>query len=143
VAAGHRVAPSFDAVSAIGKRGNEALLVEFGDAWNAHDIVRLIACVTDDCVFETSWGPFPYGERFQGKTALVAAFPRIWSLYPDARWDDATHVVCGDRGFSEWMFRGTDRAGRRVEVRGVDLFVFRDGSIARKDTFRKSFHVPA
>jgi ketosteroid isomerase-like protein len=125
-------------VSATGTRDYEELLIEFAGAWNAHDIVRLIACVTDDCVFETSWGPYPYGERFQGKAALVTAFPRIWTSYPDARWEEATHVVCGERGFSEWTFRGTDRAGRRVEVRGVDLFVFRDRAIARKDTFRKS-----
>jgi hypothetical protein len=47
-------------------------------------------------------------------------------------------VVAGNRGFSEWTFRGTDTAGRATEIRGVDLFTFRGGRIARKDTFRKS-----
>ena len=51
---------------------------------------------------------------------------------------DATHVVAGARGFSEWTFRGTAPSGARTEVRGVDLFTFRDGLISRKDTFRKS-----
>jgi hypothetical protein len=45
--------------------------------------------------------------------------------------------VAGDRGFSEWTFRGTDREGRRTEVRGVDIFTLRGGLIAHKDSFRK------
>jgi ketosteroid isomerase-like protein len=118
--------------------GYLALLSRFAAAWNAHDIDGLIDCVTEDCVFETSSGPHPCGEHFEGRSQLLLAFPRIWSLYPDARWEDASHVVCGDRGFSEWTFRGTDRSGKPVEMRGVDLFIFRDGKIARKDTFRKS-----
>jgi hypothetical protein len=60
-----------------------------------------------------------------------------WQHWPDARWDDAVHAVAGDRGFSEWTFRGTDREGRRTEVRGVDIFTLRGGLIAHKDSFRK------
>ena len=62
----------------------------------------------------------------------------VFEAFPDASWNDARHVVSGDRGFSEWIFRGTDRSGNKVEVRGVDVFTFRDGRIARKDTFRKA-----
>lgn len=113
-------------------------LEDFAAAWNRHDCEALLTFVTDDGVFETSSGPHAFGERHQGKAALRAAFPRIWETFPDARWEEATHTVCGDRGFSEWTFRGTDRNGKFVEMRGVDLFVFRDGKIVRKDTFRKS-----
>jgi ketosteroid isomerase-like protein len=47
-------------------------------------------------------------------------------------------VVCGGRGFSKWVFRGSDRKGNSVEVRGVDVFTFRDGKISLKNTFRKT-----
>ena len=113
-------------------------LERFAAAFNRHDCESLLEMVTDDCVFETSHGPHPYGERHVGREALRGAFPRIWQMFPDARWEDATHVVCGTRGFSEWTFRGTNAKGGSVEVRGVDLFAFRDGKICRKDTFRKS-----
>jgi len=113
-------------------------LERFAAAFNRHDCESLLEMVTDDCVFETSHGPHPYGERHVGREALRGAFPRIWQMFPDARWEDATHVVCGTRGFSEWTFRGTNAKGGSVEMRGVDLFRFRDGKICRKDTFRKS-----
>lgn len=114
-----------------------ALLNAFADAYNRNDLDALLAMVTADCIFETSSGLHPWGERHAGTVALREALPWAWRRWPDARWNEATHVVAGDRGFSEWTFRATDPDGRVVEVRGVDLFTFRDGRIARKDTFRK------
>jgi steroid delta-isomerase-like uncharacterized protein len=114
-----------------------SLLERFGAAWNAHDLDALLAMVTDDCVFETAAGAGAHGNRFIGKEALRGAFPMAWQTWPDARWEQATHFVCGERGVSEWTFVGTDRDGRRTEVRGVDVFELRDGLIARKDTYRK------
>lgn len=113
------------------------LLQDFAAAWNRHDIDALLELVTDDCIFETSSGQHSFGDRYAGKEALRLAFPMIWQRYPDARWDQPTHVICGDRGFSEWTFRGKDVYGNAVEMRGVDLFVFQGGKIARKDTYRK------
>lgn len=113
-------------------------LEDFAAAWNRHDCEALLAFVTEDCVFETSSGPYACGDRHQGNAALRLAFPKIWEIFPNARWEDATHAVCADRGFSEWTFRGTDHSGKAVEMRGVDLYTFRDGKIARKDTYRKT-----
>ena len=116
---------------------SKSLLERFAAAWNAHDLDALLSMVTDDCVFETAAGVNPYGNRFVGKEALRAAFPSAWQIWPDARWEEATHFVCGGRGVSEWTFRGTDRDGLRIELRGIDVFELRDGMIARKDTYRK------
>jgi len=69
---------------------------------------------------------------------LRASFAGIFEAFPDAHWGDARHVVSGDRGFSEWTFTGTQKDGRRVEVNGCNLFVFRDGKIAVKSSFRKN-----
>ncbi len=114
-----------------------ALLDAFAEAFNRHDIEALLSMVTEDCVFEMAAGPHPWGLRHQGKAALREALPWAWRHWPDARWDDATHVVAGDRGFSEWTFRGTDASGAVAEMRSVDLFELRDGLVARKDTYRK------
>jgi hypothetical protein len=50
----------------------------------------------------------------------------------------ARHFVNGDRGVSEWTFTGTHVEGTRVEVHGCDLFTFRDGKIALKNSYRKN-----
>src|SRR5215471_10027945 len=42
-------------------------LEAFGDGWNRHDVDYLMTFMTDDCVFELSAGPDPWGKRFVGK----------------------------------------------------------------------------
>ncbi len=114
------------------------LMDEFAKAFNRHDRQALESMMTEDAVFEASAGPEAFGFRHSGREASGKAFAAVWETYPDAIWDNAQHTAAGDRGFSEWTFRGTDAKGNRVEVRGCDLFVFRGGKIARKDSFRKN-----
>jgi steroid delta-isomerase-like uncharacterized protein len=114
-----------------------ALLEAFAEAYNRHDIEALLALMTEDGVFDMAAGPEACGQRHQGREALRSSLAWAWHHWPDARWEEAVHVVSGDRGFSEWVFRGTDSEGRVTEVRGVDLFELRDGLIARKDSYRK------
>jgi len=120
------------------ERDLEKLLAAFADAWNRHDVDLLMSMMTDDGVFEASGGNEVNGERHEGKEAVRAAFAAVFAQYPDARWGNARHFVTGDRGVSEWTFTGTMRDGRRVEVTGCDLFTFRDGKIAVKNSFRKN-----
>ena len=44
----------------------------------------------------------------------------------------------GNRGVSEWTFTGTQKDGTGVPVTGCDLFTFRDGKIAIKNSYRKN-----
>ena len=113
-------------------------LQAFADAWNRHDVDALMSFMTDDCVFEASAGPEACGQRTSGAQAVRRAFADVWVTFPDAHWGDARHVVCGDRGVSEWTFTGTRQDGTRVEVHGCDLFTFRDGKILIKDSYRKN-----
>jgi steroid delta-isomerase-like uncharacterized protein len=113
-------------------------LQAFADAFNRHDADAIMSFMTDDCVFEASAGPEVCGTRFEGRAAVRAAFADVWASFPDARWGNARHFVCGDRGVSEWTFTGTRGDGTRVEVHGCDLFRFRDGRIALKNSYRKN-----
>jgi ketosteroid isomerase-like protein len=58
--------------------------------------------------------------------------------FHDAHWANARHFIAGSRGASEWTFTGTHTDGRRVEVTGCDLFTFRDGKIAVRNSYRKN-----
>lgn len=114
------------------------MLQAFADAWNRHDIDALMSFMAPDCVFEASAGPDVCGTRCQGEAAVRAGFSEVWATFPDAHWGNARHFVCGDRGVSEWTFTGTRADGTRVEVNGCDLFTFRGGRIALKNSYRKN-----
>jgi steroid delta-isomerase-like uncharacterized protein len=112
-------------------------LQAFSDAWNRHDIDSLMSFMSDDCVFETASGPETYGARHVGQEATRKAFATVWQNFPDAKWLNGRHFVCGDRGVSEWTFTGTAANGKRIEANGVDIFTFRNGKIYIKNVFRK------
>jgi len=114
------------------------LLDRFADAWNRHDVDALMSMMTDDGVFEASAGDAVDGTRSEGKQAVRAAYQAVFQTYPDARWANARHFVSGNRGLSEWTFTGTLKDGKRVEVTGCDVFTFRDGKIAVKNSYRKN-----
>ena len=113
-------------------------LQSFADAFNAHDVNAIMAHMTDDCIFEASAGPDVNGERFSGQEQVKKAFENVFATFPDAHWGHAKHFILENRGFSEWTFTGTKTDGTRVEVAGCDLFTFRDGKIAIKNSFRKN-----
>jgi steroid delta-isomerase-like uncharacterized protein len=112
-------------------------LEAFAQAFNRHDIDAIMSMMTDDCVFEASAGSQQCGTRHAGSSAVRSAFAALFAGFPDSRWDSARHFVAGDRGTSEWVYRATRPDGRRIEVAGCDLFTFRDGKIAVKNSFRK------
>jgi steroid delta-isomerase-like uncharacterized protein len=114
------------------------LLDRFADAWNRHDLDALMSMMTDDCVFEASAGPQVDGQRSEGKQEVRAAYAAVFEAFHDAHWSNPRHFIVGNRGVSEWTFTGTQKDGKRVEVTGCDLFTFRDGKIAIKNSYRKN-----
>jgi ketosteroid isomerase-like protein len=115
-----------------------ALLDRFADAWNRHDLDALMSMMTDDGVFEASAGHEVQGQRSEGTSEVRAAYAAVFETFHDARWANPRHFIVGNRGVSEWTFTGTNKEGKRVEVNGCDLFTFRDGKIAIKNSFRKN-----
>ena len=108
------------------------------DAFNAHDLDTIMSFFTEDCVFDTPRGPAPGGLRLVGQQAVRAGFQARFDGIPDIVYTDERHFSSGDRGVSEWTIRGTQASsGEPIEVRGCDLFEFKDGKISRKDAFWK------
>jgi taurine dehydrogenase small subunit len=113
-------------------------LQAFADAWNRQDLDALMEFMADECVYETSSGDDVFGTRYAGREAVRKGFASVWEMFPDAQWLGATHFIAGNRGVSEWTFTGTGLDGKKVEVNGCDVFTFRDGKIAIKNSYRKN-----
>jgi ketosteroid isomerase-like protein len=105
--------------------------------FDTHNLDMIMAHFAQDAVFESPRGTEPWGTRFTGKAAIHDAFAARFAGIPDVRYQQDDHFVDGDRGASEWTLSGTTTDGQRVEVRGCDLWTFRDGQVVRKDSFWK------
>ena len=109
----------------------------FAEAWNRHDVKAILSMMTPDCVFEASRGPEVKGTRYVGQEEVRRGVEEVFATFPDARWNGPQHFIAGDRGVSEWVFTATGPDGARVKVQGCDVFTFRDGKIAVKNSYRK------
>src|SRR5690606_11516594 len=61
----------------------ERLLVEHTDAWNAHDLDRLMRLFAPDCVFHASAGPDAEGATYVGHDRVRSAFAAVLASMPD------------------------------------------------------------
>ncbi len=113
-------------------------LQAYSDAWNAHDIDKIMSYHTEDCIFETGGGKEKYGTRYEGYENVRERFIEVWTDLPDVHFSEGKHFVSDDRGCSEWTFNGTRADGTKLEVDGCDLFTFRNGKISVKNSLLKN-----
>lgn len=113
------------------------VLRDIAAGFDTHDLDRIMGHFADDAVFEGPRGSEAFGTRFEGFEAVREAFASRFAGIPDVRYQEDEHFESGDRGASEWTLRGTTTDGVRIEVRGCDLWTFRDGRIVKKDSYWK------
>ena len=115
-----------------------ALLETIGDTFNRHDVDTIIDHFADDGVFDNAMGPDIHGQRYVGKETLRAFFSDLMTKCPDIQWHVIDNRVDGDKGFSEWRRKCTLPDGTKQDWLGLDIFTFRDGKVAKKDTYFKT-----
>ncbi len=115
------------------------------EAFNRHDLDAIMEFFADDCSLDFPRGPEPWGQRFVGKAQVREALAGRLKGIPDVHYGDDSHWISadGNSGVSEWVLTGTTTAGIRLNVRGCDLWAFRDGKIIRKNSFWKIVEQPA
>ncbi len=109
------------------------------DAFNRHDLDAIMEFFSEDCSFDFPRGPEPWGKRFTGKAQVREALAGRFKGIPDVHYGDDRHWVSadGNAGVSEWTLTGTTTAGLSLNVRGCDLWEFRDSKVIRKDSYWK------
>jgi len=107
------------------------------DAFNAHDIDKIMSYFDDDCSLDMPRGPQPHGSRYTGRDDVRRGLLTRFASTPDVHYGDLEHFVDGNTGMSKWLLTGTTPAGEKIEVRGCDFYTFRDGKIIRKDSYWK------
>ena len=79
-------------------------LNELCEAFNAHDLDRIMAFFADDCVLEMPRGAKPWGARFEGKQNVRAALATRFEGLPDVHYGHGR------------AFRGRGGRDRHVEM---------------------------
>ena len=90
--------------------------------------------MTADCVFENT-SPAPDGERYAGAEEVGAFWTRFFASTPTARFETEEVFAAGDRVVARWTFHWAGASPGHV--RGVDVFLVRDGRIAEKLSYVK------
>jgi ketosteroid isomerase-like protein len=117
---------------------DEAVLRALVEAFNAHDLDRIMGFFAEDCVLETPRGADPWGTRYRGAAAVREGLAARFAGIPDVHYGEDEHWVCGDHSVSRWLLTGTTDSGERVRVRGCDLLdLTPEGRIRRKDSYWK------
>ena len=114
-------------------------LEQLCDAFNQHDLDKIMSHFADDCVLEMPRGNQPWGSRSEGRENVRKALATRFEGLPDVHYGNPQHFVDAgaNTGISKWTLTGTRRDGQRIEVCGCDFYTFRDGKVTRKDSYWK------
>jgi ketosteroid isomerase-like protein len=113
-----------------------AAATRFHDAVNRRDVEAVMAAMTADCVFESTYPP-PDGPHVQGQAAVGSFFTQLFAASRQLRFETEEMFACGDRCVVRWRYQWIDLEGRPGHVRGVDVFRVRDGKVAEKLSYVK------
>ena len=115
----------------------DAFVDRFNRVWNAHDVDGILAMMTDDVVFEASFGTDPWGTRVIGRAGVRQFLKEMFDRIADIRWDEIRHFAGPEHAVVEWLTTGTPNGGTRFEVEGCDVLTLRESKIAAKRSYRK------
>lgn len=113
-----------------------ALLSAFNDALNRRDLPAMLRLLTPDTVFENTYPP-PDGERFSGLPAVAAYWEQFFRDSAASFIEIERLLTTPDFGVQQWTYRWTGLDGSSGHIRGIDLFLLRDGLIAAKYSYVK------
>jgi len=108
----------------------------FNDALNRHDLAGMLACLSDDTVFENTF-PAPDGTRILGRLQVGKFWEEFLAGSAAAHIEPEEMISAGDRCIMRWRYEWRDPDGSRGHVRGVDLYRVKDGKIAEKLSYVK------
>ena len=112
------------------------LVLEFNEAFNRHDVVAMMQLMSEDCTFENT-SPAPDGEVYAGKAAVTKFWQEFFHESPEAQIEIEEIFGFGNRCIMRWRYSWVDLSGKEGHVRGIDLFLVKDGLISEKLSYVK------
>lgn len=119
---------------------NAALFERYLNAWSTSNVDQIASMTHPEGVYEASYGPHPYGDRFVGPAGVKAGLEAMHAASTNrSSTHDYHHTyLYGDRAFARWTSSYVDKDGNEGSVEGADFFEFKDGLVLAKLAYRKS-----
>lgn len=112
------------------------VVLEFNEAFNRHDVAGMMQLMSDACVFENTH-PAPDGTVYTGKEVVTQYWQEFFRQSPHAHIAIEEIFGLGERCIMRWRYSWVDLEGEKGHVRGVDIFLVRDGGIKEKLSYVK------
>jgi len=105
------------------------------EAWNSHDIEKVVRFCSTDCVGEDVGQASPV----RGHEAIRTMLENYWRAFPDLKFSVISTLVDGNRIAILWIGEGTHQGrimnipptGHKVQVRGVSIIEVVTGLVVR------------
>lgn len=110
-------------------------LQDWARYWSTHDMPRLLALFTDDCIYED----VTLGVANHGKDELTAFATSFFTAFPDFRVELRSRFDAGDWAGVEWSMSGTHEGElmgtpathKHFSLRGASIFEMQGERIRR------------
>ena len=117
----------------------QSMLGQANAAWKSHDVEKLAAFFTDDCVYED----VAFGRVNHGKEELKVYLNDTFAAFPDFKTEPKSFSIAGDLGGIEWVMSGTHKGdipglpatGKSFSVRGASIIEVHEGKIKRQSDY--------
>jgi ketosteroid isomerase-like protein len=114
------------------------VLKVFGRAFNKADVDGILGCVTDDFEWRLADGPdAPDAKVLKGSDEVRAALESRGDKYKSIKFSETELFYADEQVIGRFRATGEYADGRPLDVRGIDIYDFRDGKIAVKDSYWK------
>ena len=126
----------------------ERAIAAYNDAWNAHDLDKIMSLHTPDMVFENHTA----GERAEGD-AVREHIGQIFETWPDITFSTRRLYVRDELVVHEWTAEAThanemrrgglvaEPTGKKITWDGLDVIPFENGLVKRKDVYSDSVSI--
>lgn len=119
---------------------NGVLFERYLRAWSTSNVDEIAAMTHPEGIYEASYGPHPYGNRFVGPAAVKAGLEAMHAASTNRSSTHEYHqtYLYGDLAFARWTSNYVDKDGNEGSVEGADFFEFKDGLVLAKLAYRKT-----
>lgn len=112
------------------------IVLQFHEAFNRRDTAGMMGLMSDDCILVNT-NPAPDGTVYSGKEAITRYYEDFFRNSAHAQVEIEEIFGLGERCVLRWIYHWENMEGKKLHLRGIDVFRVRSGSICEELSYAK------